>query len=57
MAHEERKLTTGEVASMFGVLPRTIREWSRLGKIESTRTLGGDRRFDPKHVRDLLARE
>lgn len=49
-----RKLTAGQVAELFGVRIETVRRWSDAGKIRCTRTLGGDRRYDAEHVRQLL---
>lgn len=50
----ERMLTAAEVAVLFGVAPRTITKWARLGKFPALVTLGGHRRFDPDDVRDFL---
>ena len=50
----ERMLTTAEVGALFGVAPRTISKWARLGKFPALVTLGGHRRFDPDDVRGYL---
>ena len=49
-----RKLTAGQVAELFGVRVETVRRWADAGKIPCTRTLGGDRRFDPAVVQRIL---
>ena len=35
----------GEAARMLGVSVETIRRWDAAGRLRSTRTLGGQRRF------------
>jgi excisionase family DNA binding protein len=50
----ERMLTAAEVGALFGVAPRTITKWARLGKFPALVTLGGHRRFDPDDVRGYL---
>jgi len=42
------------VAELFGVRVETVRRWADAGKIPCTRTLGGDRRFDPAVVQRIL---
>lgn len=54
-ATKHKKLTVGQVADMFGVTVPTVRRWADEGKLESTRTLGGDRRFDAEHIAAKLA--
>lgn len=54
-ATKPKKLTVGQVADMFGVTVPTVRRWADEGKLESTRTLGGDRRFDAEHIASKLA--
>lgn len=49
-----KKLTTGQVADLFGVRIETVRRWAADGKLRCTRTLGGDRRFDPEYIDQLL---
>lgn len=34
-----------EVAALFRVDPKTVTRWAQAGKLPSTRTLGGHRRF------------
>ena len=38
-------LKRNEVASLFGVNPRTVTSWAKNGRLPSFRTLGGHRRF------------
>lgn len=45
-----RKLTTSQVAAVFGVTHHTVRKWADSGRIKCTRTLGGDRRFDAAYI-------
>jgi excisionase family DNA binding protein len=52
---EERLFTTGEVAALFRVEPKTVTRWARLEKLHAIRTLGGHRRFRETEVRALLA--
>lgn len=47
-------LWTGEVAALAGVAKMTIVRWANAGKIASRRTAGGDRRFAPYDVAELL---
>lgn len=47
-------LTTGEVAAMFRVSPKTVWRWERAGKLRAIRTLGGQRRYYAAEVRRLL---
>lgn len=49
------KLTVGQVAELFGVTVPTVRRWADEGKLRSTRTLGGDRRFDAAEIEQKLA--
>jgi len=50
----DRLLTPGEVATLFGVDPRTVTRWAAAGRIRSLRTPGGHRRFRESEVRRLL---
>lgn len=45
-----KKLRTSEVANLFGVTRRTVQIWADEGALSSTRTIGGDRRFDAAEV-------
>lgn len=50
----EKLLTPGEVAAMFRVDPKTVTRWAAAGRIGSTRTPGGHRRFRESEVMELL---
>jgi excisionase family DNA binding protein len=47
----EQGLTSGQVAAMFGVDAGTVVRWARSGKIGTTRTAGGHRRYRLNEVR------
>ena len=49
-------LTPGEVARLFGVDPKTVTRWARVGKLNPLRTLGGHRRYRASEVNALLQR-
>lgn len=49
-----KKLTTSQVAALFGVNRYTVQRWADEGKLPCTRTLGGARRFDPAKVAQAL---
>ncbi len=40
------KLSRSEAAYLLGVSTDTLRRWEKEGKIDSTRTKGGHRRYD-----------
>jgi excisionase family DNA binding protein len=50
----EPLLTPAEVASMFGVDPKTVTRWAKAGKLGSIRTLGGHRRYFGTEVQALI---
>jgi excisionase family DNA binding protein len=52
----ERLLRTSEVAELFSVSSRTVREWARRGLLPTIRTPGGQHRFPERSVRELLQR-
>jgi molybdopterin-binding protein len=45
----------GEAANLLGVRVETLRRWEREGKVESSRTSGGQRRVSASEVARLLA--
>lgn len=47
-------LRTGEVALLFGVSERCIRNWANDGKLNSVRTLGRHRLFPAREVARVL---
>ncbi|HLF69325.1 MAG TPA: helix-turn-helix domain-containing protein [Actinomycetota bacterium] len=47
-------LRTGEVAVLFGVSERCIRNWANAGKLPSVRTLGRHRLFPAREVALVL---
>lgn len=49
-------LTTGEVAKILHVSPKTVARWATEGKIPHLVTLGGHRRFPSAAVRELARR-
>ncbi|MGW4424938.1 BldC family transcriptional regulator [Streptosporangium sp. NPDC004631] len=51
----EPLLTPAEVATMFRVDPKTVNRWALAGRLTSTRTLGGHRRYHKAEVLALLA--
>lgn len=56
-ASRGKKLTAGQVAELFGVRIETVRRWAAEGKLQCTRTLGGDRRFDAAYIEGLLQQQ
>lgn len=48
-------LSTAEAALAFGVTRQTVQRWAQAGKLASTRTAAGHRRFDPAEVGVHLA--
>ncbi|WP_433469906.1 BldC family transcriptional regulator [Spirillospora sp. CA-128828] len=47
-------LGPSDVAAMFRVDPKTVSRWADDGKLASTRTLGGIRRFSRQQVEHLM---
>jgi excisionase family DNA binding protein len=50
----EPLLTTGEVAALFRVDPKTVSRWAKDNRLFSLRTLGGHRRYRQAEVHALL---
>jgi excisionase family DNA binding protein len=48
-------LSTRDVASMFGVTMKTIHRWAESGRLPSFKTLGGQHRFYPSAIEEVLA--
>lgn len=49
----DRLLQPWEAAQILGVDPKTLARWAQLGKIGSTRTLGGHRRYRESEIRKI----
>ena len=49
-AEPETLLTSGQVATLFRVTPKTVTRWAEAGKLPAIRTLGGHRRFPAREV-------
>ena len=45
-----KQLPIGAAAQALGVSVDTLRRWTNEGKVESTRTLGGQRRFSLEEI-------
>lgn len=50
-----RWLKPAEAAGLFGVDPRSLRNWARAGKINAQRTMGGHRRYLESEIRATIA--
>ena len=48
-------LSPQEAAKRLGVTIRTLHRWEEMGKIKSSRTPGGHRRYRAEEIDDLLA--
>jgi excisionase family DNA binding protein len=46
-------LTTGEVAKLLGISPKTVARWAKEGKLPHLVTLGGHRRFPAEAIYEL----
>lgn len=51
-----RLLKPAEAAGLFGVDPKTLRNWARAGRISAQRTIGGHRRYLESEVRARVAK-
>lgn len=50
----ERLLTSGEVAKIFRVSPKTVTRWANEGVLPHIRTPGGHRRFFESAVKEMF---
>ncbi len=50
----DRLLTPGQVARVFRVDSKTVARWAKEGRLASTKTLGGHRRFKQRDVQAFL---
>lgn len=48
------KLTISEAAIYLGCSPTSLRRWEKQGKIQPERTVGGDRRYTPEMLDNLI---
>ena len=53
MALETEYVTSGEVAKILRVSPKTVARWAKDGKLPHLVTLGGHRRFPKNAIRRL----
>lgn len=51
---DDELLTSGQVAVLFRVDPKTVSRWAKTGKIGFMTTLGGHRRYRSEEVHALL---
>lgn len=51
---QDKLLSTGEVAELFRVHPKTVGRWAEQGKLPHVRTPGGHRRFFLSQIRKIL---
>ena len=54
--HEEDYITSGEVARILRVSPKTVARWAKEGKLPHLVTLGGHRRFPAGPIHALARR-
>lgn len=54
MNRPRRWITSGEVAQLLNENPRTVRHWGQTGKLATTRTPGGQRRYDREQIDAIL---
>lgn len=53
-SEKERLMTPAEVADFFRVDPKTVARWAKAGRLHSTRTLGGHRRYKKADVVEAM---
>ena len=53
---EDIFITTGEVARMLRVSPKTVARWAKEGKLPHLVTLGGHRRFPLEAIQEVARR-
>jgi excisionase family DNA binding protein len=47
----------GKAAKTLGISPSTIRRWEKEGKLATSRTLGGQRRFGLEEIQELKSKK
>lgn len=52
-----RLLSSGDVARIFRVDPKTVARWAKAGKLEAIKTPGGHNRFRLADIQALLKAE
>ena len=55
-AKQEKVLSVGDVAKVFGVNPKTANRWAQQGLLPSFRTPGGHFRFNESEIRTRVDR-
>ncbi|MDT0305453.1 MerR family transcriptional regulator [Streptomyces sp. DSM 44917] len=50
---DERELTIGELAGRFGLATHVLRHWEDVGLLQPSRRVGGQRRYDGRHLVDV----
>ncbi|XEY24785.1 MerR family DNA-binding transcriptional regulator [Candidatus Uabimicrobium helgolandensis] len=50
-------ISIGKVAEFFGVTTQSIRDWTKQGRLEAIRTLGGHRRYNLEGIEKKLGIE
>lgn len=50
----DRLMSSGDVAKMFRVDPKTVTRWAKQGKIKSVKTPGGHRRYFESDIMSLF---
>jgi excisionase family DNA binding protein len=51
-----RYLTSGDVAELMSVSPKTVNRWANEGKLPHTKTLGLHRRYPEAEILELIER-
>ena len=54
MDKQDKLITSGAVAKIFGVCDDTIRNWTNSGVLKATRTFGGHRRYSLSEITRLV---
>lgn len=50
----DRMMSPAEVATAWGVDPKTVTRWAKAGKLRSVMTPGGHRRYYESEIRSML---
>jgi excisionase family DNA binding protein len=53
---QQQYITSGQVARILRVSPKTVARWAKEGKLPHLVTLGGHRRFPAAPIHDLARR-